>query len=308
MFAHSGPGYSRTMIIMRRAATATALTLAGALLGGAPATAKTVTDTWQITLQMPPQLWDDGASLGNLPGEGIDAFTVGATKYRIRWANATIRNLPKYMLQRQGGKTGTATAGLYDRPLTKKQLTKFKLKQRLLWLDADVLLADAGSPVCQGLTTAQLTGVLDGSITDWQQVFGGPAQAVSLRVPTDYLGKPRLLFGRKTYPGAQTTTDGGTLSVTGGAVAVQKLSYAARYVAAGGVCAVPIDGVAPNEQTTRARSYAHSYGVYYVDRKKPTKGIGAKPAPLLKRWEYFLFGPVGDSFLTTAGGRQRFLP
>ncbi len=274
-----------------------------------PAPAKTVTDFWQISLQMPPQLWDDAASLGNIPGNGIDAFTVGATKYRIRWTNATIRTLPKYMLQRQGGKYGTATAGLYDRPLTTQQLKKYKLKQRLLWLDADVLLADAASPVCQGLTAAQLTGVLDGSISDWQQVFGGSAQAVELRVPADYLGKPRVMFGRKAYAaGAKLTTDGGTLSVTGGAVAVQKLSYAARYLGTAGVCAVPIDGVTPSEQTTRDRNYQHAYGVYYVSRKKPTKGIGAKPAPLLKRWEYLLFGPVGDSFLTTSGGRQRFLP
>jgi hypothetical protein len=213
------------------------------------------------------------------------------------------------MLRQQGGKTGATTAGLYDRPLTKKQLSTYKLKQRLLWLDADVLLAEASSPACQGLTGTQLTGILSGSITDWQQVFGGSAQPVSLRIPTDYEGKPRRMFGRKTYaPGAQRTTDGGTVTVTGGAVAVQKLSYAARYLSSGRLCAVPIDGVTPSEQTTRSRSYAHSYGVYYVDRKKPTRGIGAKPAPLLKRWEYFLFGPIGDSYLTTAGGRARFLP
>lgn len=308
MSARPGPGYSRTMVNVRRGLVAGTVALGCAVGVVSPAPAKTVTDTWQVSLQMPPQLWDDAASLGNIPGDGIDAFTVGSTKYRIRWANATIRQLPKYMLQRQGGKYGTTTAGLYDRPLTKQQLKKFGLKQRLLWLDADVLLADAGSPVCQGLTAAQLTGVLDGSITDWQQVFAGQAQAVSLRVPVDYLGKPRILFGRKAYPGAQPTTDGGTLSVTGGTVAVQKLSYASKYLASGGVCAVPIGGVAPSEQTTRDRSYPHSYSVYYVDRKKPTKGIGAKPAPLLKRWEYFLFGPVGDTYLTTTGGRQRFLP
>ena len=130
-----------------------------------------------------------------------------------------------------------------------------------------------------------------------------------MRVPADYLGKPRVMFGRKAYAaGAKLTTDGGTLSVTGGGVAVQKLSYAARYLGTAGLCAVPIDGVTPSEQSTRDRNYQHAYGVYYVSRKKPTKGIGAKSAPLLKRWEYLLFGPVGDSFLTTSGDRQRFLP
>jgi hypothetical protein len=297
------------MITARRVAIATSLTLlCGPLLTG-PASAKTVAEYWQISLQMPPQLWDDAAALVDIPGNEIDAFTVGATKYRIRWTNASIRQLPKYMLRQQGGKRGVTTAGLYDRPLTKKQMKRFKLKQRLLWLDADVLLADAASPACQGLTAAQLNGVLDGSITDWQQVFGGQAGSVSLRVPTDYEGKPRRMFGRAAYaPGAQRTTDGGTLAVTGGAVAIQKLSYAAKYLTSAGVCAVPIDGVTPSEQTTRDRSYKHAYGVYYVDRRKPTKGIGAKPAPLLTRWEYFLFGEVGDTYLTTALGRTRLLP
>jgi hypothetical protein len=301
------------MLISRRGVAAVGLALAGTVGLAGPAPAKTVTDFWQISLQMPPQLWDDAAALPNIPGNGLDSFTMGTTKYRIRWTNASIRQKPKYMLRQQGGKFGTTTAGLYDRPLTKKQLTKYQLKQRLLWLDADVLLADATSPVCQGLTDGQLSGVLDGSVTDWRQVFPtGPqdvASAVSLRTPTDSAGKPRWLFGRNSFaPGAQRTTDGGTLSVTGGAVAVQKLSYAAKYLTSAGVCAVPIDGVTPSEQTTRDRSYKHAYGVYYVDRKKPTKGIGAKPAPLLKRWESLLFGEVGDTYLTTAGGRERFLP
>ena len=293
------------------AAVGVALASTVALAG--PASAKTVTDFWQISLQMPPQLWDDAAALPNITGNGLDTFTMGATKYRIRWTNASIQQLPKYMLRQQGGKYGTTTAGLYDRALTKKQLTKYKLKQRLLWLDADVLLADSASPVCQGLSDGQLAGVLDGSITDWRSVFPAwpqdLASAVSLRTPTDNTGKPRWMFGRKSFaPGAQRTTDGGTLSVTGASVAVQKLSYAAKYLASAGLCAVPVDGVTPSEQTTRDRSYRHSYGVYYVDRKKPTKGIGAKPAPLLKRWEYFLFEEAGDKYLTTAGGRTRFLP
>jgi hypothetical protein len=96
--------------------------------------------------------------------------------------------------------------------------------------------------------------------------------------------------------------------VTGGAVAVQKLSYAGRYLTSGRTCAVPIDGVTPSEQTTRDRSYKHAYGVYYVSRKKPTKGIGAKLPATIKRWESLLFGQAGDEYLTSAGGRVRFLP
>ena len=189
----------------------------------------------------------------------------------------------------------------------------YKLKQRLLWLDADILVADSASPACTGVTRPQLDGILSGAITDWRQVFPAWPQnldsRVVLRVAGSSNGEFRHHFGRNTYPSAtQRTTDGGTLGVSGGAVGVQKLSYAARYLTTAGLCAVPVDGITPSEQTTRDRTYTGAYGVYYVSRKKPTKGIGAKSAPLIKRWEELLFGAPGDTYLTTSLGRQRYLP
>jgi hypothetical protein len=292
---------------------ALALMATGLVAAPSPATAKTVTDFWQVSVQMPPQLWDDAASLPRAVGPDLDTFTKRGVKYRIQWTNAAIRQLPKYMLRQQGGRTGATTAGLYDRALSKKQLRKYGLKQRLLWLDADILVAAAASPVCAGITSAQVEGVLDGSISDWRQVLPGWSQdtdsSVALRVATAYDGSLRWHFGRNRFaPGTQRTTDGGTLSVSQGTVGIQKLSYAAKYLNGAGLCAVPVDGVTPSEQTTRDRTYAHSYGVYYVSRKKPTKGIGAKPAALIKRWEELLFGTLGDTYLTTSLGRERFLP
>lgn len=298
---------------MRNVAIVTAGVVAATGLITAPASAKTVSEFWQVSVQMPPQLWDDAAALPNIPGNADDVFTRGATTYRIRWTNAAIRQIPKYMLRQQGGRTGVTTAGLYDRPLTAQQMRKYKLKQRLLWLDADVLLADSGSPACAGVTGAQLEGILSGGITDWRQVVPTWPQnldsRVVLRVAGSSDGEFRYHFGRNTYAsGTQRSTDGGTLGVSGGAVGVQKISYAGRYLTSAGLCAVPVDGVTPSEQTTRDRSYPGAYGVYYVSRKKPTKGIGAKPAPLIKRWEELLFGALGDTYLTTSLGRQRFLP
>lgn len=277
------------------------------------AEARTVADFWQVSVQMPPQLWDDGGSLPFMMGTGVDEFSAGGTTYRIQWNNAAIRQDPAYLLRQQGGRTGVVTAGLYDHALTPAQLRKYGLKQRLLWLDADVLVADAASPVCAGLTKEQVDGVLTGSITDWRSVFptwpAGIDPAVGLRVPTDREGKPRWGFGRQRYaPTSVATTDGGSLGVTGGQVAVQKLSYAERYLASAGLCAVPVDGVTPSAETTRSLAYPHAYGVHYVSRTNPTTGIGAKPAALIRRWESLLFGAMGDEYLTTASGRARYLP
>lgn len=298
---------------MSNIAIMTAGVVAATGLITAPASAKTVSEFWQVSVQMPPQLWDDAAALPNIPGMADDVFQRGATTYRIRWTNAAIRQIPKYMLGQQGGRTGATTAGLYDRALRAQQMRKYKLKQRLLWLDADILIADSASPACTGVTRPQLDGILTGAITDWRQVFPAWPQnldsRVVLRVAGSSNGEFRHHFGRNTYPSAtQRSTDGGTLGVSGGAVGVQKLSYAARYLATAGLCAVPVDGIAPSEQTTRERSYPGAYGVYYVSRKKPTKGIGAKSAPLIKRWEELLFGAPGDTYLTTSLGRQRYLP
>ncbi len=131
---------------------------------------------------------------------------------------------------------------------------------------------------------------------------------VVLRVAGASDGKPRWHFGRNSFaPGTQRTTDSGTLSVSGGSVGIQKLSYAARYLNSTR-CPVPVDGVTPSEQSTRDRTYSGSYGVYYVSRKQPTKGIGAKLPATINRWESMLFGEAGDAYLTNSLGRARFLP
>lgn len=298
---------------MRPVATVIAGTLAATALIGTPASAKTVTDFWQVSVQMPPQLWDDAAGLPEIPGTDYDVFTRGSTTYRIQWTNASIRQLPKYMLRQQGVRRGVTTAGLYDQALSVQQLRKHRLKQRLLWLDSDILIAAAGSQACTGVSSAQLDGILSGTITDWRQAFPDWPQAmdpqVVLRVATSADGQPRWHFGRNAFGAAvQSTTDAGTLAVTAGAVAVQKLSYASKYLASAGLCAVPVNGITPTEQTTRDRTYPNSYGVYYVSRKKPTKGIGAKPAAVIKRWEELLFGAPGDAYLATSLGRSRILP
>ena len=298
--------------LLARVAAAVGVTIP--LLAGWPgaAQAKTIADFWQVSIQIPPQLWDDGASLPFIMGNAIDTFSAGGNQYRIQWNNATI-SAPGPKPSRQGGRYGTVTAGLYDRPLSEAQLRKFGLKQRLLWRDADVIVAASDSPACAGLTPDQLDGVLDGSITDWRAVFpswpAGVDPTVRLNIPLDYAGKPRWAFGRNTYaPGFTRTTDAGSLRVTGGRVAVQKLSFVERYLASAGLCAVPVGGVAPSEQTTRDLTYAPAYGVYYVSRVNPTKGIGAKPAALIERWESLLFGELGREYLTTALGRARYLP
>jgi hypothetical protein len=271
-----------------------------ALVAGTPAAAgaRTVAEFWQVNIQMAPQLWDDGNGLPFMMGDELDTFTLGATNYRIAWANASSTTPEKYLLGSKGQRNNVATAALRDRPLKPGALKRYRLTQRLLWLDADVLVAPEGSALCGGVSDAGL-----------RQILAGQDPSVRLRVATDSTGSPRWAFGRNSFGAtAIRTTDGGLLGVTGAEAAVAKLSFVHTRLAGARLCAVPVDGVTPSEQTTRDRSYRYAYGVYYVSRKNPTKGLGAKPAPLIKRWEQLLFGPMGDEYLTSALGRVRFLP
>jgi hypothetical protein len=295
-------------------AWAAAIVAGTALVGTtAESEARTIADFWQVSVQMPPQLWEDGASLPFMMGDAIDEFTARGNRYRIRWVNSSNSQLPKYMIQQQAAPYGISTAGLYDRPLTPAQLARNGLKQRLLWLDADVLVARGDSPACAGVSTAQLDGLLTGKVTDWRTVFPAwPADldsAVRLAVPVDRTGAYRWGFGRQKFPLSSTRTDdAGSLRVSGGQVGIQKLSFVERLLAPSGLCAVPVDGVTPTEQTTRSGTYPRAYGVYYVSRIHPSKGAGGKPPELIARWEALLFGPMGDAYLTTAMGRVRYLP
>ncbi len=273
----------------------------------APADAKTVREYWQVSVQMPAELWEDGANITQITGE-TDVFTLGSTRYLIRWTNATSSTVRKYMPKMQGGKWGSVTAGLYPKPLSRKTLKRWGLRQRPLWLDADILVAAADSPLCAGMSSAQVQGVLDGSIRDWGAVHPEAAGgSVTVSVVRDYSEDYRPQFGRQKYGSTvQPTTDGQTLSGTG--VSAQKFSYAHRALSSGTLCAVPVDGVTPSEQSIRDRSYPYAYTVYYVDRVKPRRGkTGISKAQRI-RWEQFLFGDRGREYLLTQGGRQRLLP
>ena len=71
-----------------------------------------------------------------------------------------------------------------------------------------------------------------------------------------------------------------------------------------GACAVPVDGISPNDATVASGAYPHTQRVYWVTKKKQPK----YERTVRRAYEKYLFGTVGDQFLGTVGQRDRLRP
>jgi len=274
----------------------------------------TFVGTWGVSVEMPPQLWDDAGSLPLKAAPFRDKFRQNGKSYAVVWAPSTVRatGTADILEHLARGRSGPGAAVL-DKRLPASFLTKRNLQQRRIWSDADVLVADAGSPVCRGMTAGQLQELLAGEITDWRTLYPDwPADrpsSVDLWYPADYKNDPRILFGRTTYARrARKTTDAGTLMTSQNAVGVNKLSYALQYVEPGRRCLAPIGGVAPSEASVRDGSYPYGYDVWWVDYKHVDGRHTVEYPAERKRWYHWLWSQKTRHYLQTFLNRHRFLP
>lgn len=274
----------------------------------------TFVGTWGISLWVPPQLWDDAGSLPMAATPFREKFRQDGKRYAIVWAPLTVRAPGTAQILKQlAAKHPLPSATVLDKPLAVSFLRKHGLQQRKIWSDADVLVADDGSPACRGMGESDLQKLLGGEITDWRTLYPDwPADrptAVDLWYPADYKNDPRILFGHETYPKrARKTTDAGTLMTSSNAVGVNKLSYATQYVEQGRRCLVPIGGVAPSEATVRDHSYAFAYDVWWVDFKRVDGRHTSEYPALRKRWYHWLWSQKTRHYLETYLNRRRVLP
>ena len=170
---------------MRNARTAVLVVsvAALALTMPSPAAAK-VTETWRVAINMPESLSIDAGGIFSITPDK-QKLKVNGRKRTGRWQNFTISYPTLSQALKQTREGPAAGRSAVDRPLTRKQSKK--LSQRLLWIDADVLLVSADNPVCQtGVTSAQIQQMLSGGTRDWQQI-AAPAHG-----PQGALRHPRV--------------------------------------------------------------------------------------------------------------------
>ncbi len=302
---------ARTAVLI--AGTAVALA-AGMTAGvGAPASAK---ETWQVVVHMPESLWHDGANLFTL-AEGKQKLKVGRTARRGIWQNYTFSHpTTKQALKQAGEKDQPQDAALSDRRLNRRESKR--LRQRPLWVDADVLLVDPRNPACtSGLSSTAVREILAGSRADWGSLV--PAGSWPIGAPTairpyvaawDDFGSPEAqpLFGMRRIGGSTRVVV--ESSAVAAAASNISAAVAAKYSALRfrpGACAVPVDGVAPTDATVRAGTYPFSATVYWVTKKNRPRSFRVYQAAE-KAFAKRLFGSPGRRYLATQQQRDRLRP
>lgn len=223
--------------------------------------------------------------IGFIPIQGIDPknagtpVRIGGRRYRLLWLNAGGSTPSLGLTLSNLARLSPSNKGVFaDRPLTSKERRRFAVLVDL-GRDADVLVAAAGHPACRGISRAAARGIARGSITRWSDagVSGVEPDAISLRLAgTDTsFTEMRLGSPSKKPARARIEADGGIAAAARGdrsVAAVTSWSRARAWRA--GVCAVPLGGVAPTDETVRSLAYPEAYRITFVAaRRRPADGL-----------------------------------
>ncbi len=279
------------MRAVRRAA------LAGMCLAAlvpASAGAATQRTSFQMVQLSPSRVWQETSFLPFAlpdPLDRIYTYRLGSQRFVGPWfpasgggptATSLLDRVHRGATTRIGA-TGTEGV-IVDRPLTARERGRFRTLADL-YRDADVLVVAAGHPACGGLTVAQARAIARGAVTRWSQVApGASADAIRVRhlvggtgdaVPhlgTRWVGT--LNRQRVNYaPGAVGAADGGVAAAAAGDRSIAAITTWSRIrFASPGVCAVPLNGVAPSDATVAGLSYPEAFPVSYVVTRKLVGG------------------------------------
>jgi hypothetical protein len=249
------------------------------------AAAKTYPDSFQLQQLTPLRIWQETSAVPFAlpdPVDRIYRYRIGSRVFVGPWtpaatsvttASAALRRIDKNVYSRMSA----ATEGvLVDRRLSARERRRFKALADL-YRDGDVLVVAAGHPACSGLTRAQARSIASGGITRWSQVVAGAgADAIKVRYPVSASGFGVPHFGTKVVgkynkqrlnyaPGAAGAPDGGVAAAAQGDQAIAAITTWSKVrTRSGGICVVPLDGVAPSDASVAGLRYPEAFPVAYV--------------------------------------------
>jgi hypothetical protein len=257
------------------------------LVGALPATAaaKTYRDGFQLQQLTPLRIWQETSAVPFALPDPVDRvyrYRIGSRVFVGPWtpastsvttASVALRSIDKNVYSR----SSAATQGvLVDRRLSARERRRFKTLAEL-YRDGDVLVVAAGHPACAGLTRAQARSIASGGVTRWSQVVAGAgADAIKVRYPVSSSGFGVPHFGAKVVGkynkqrlnyarGAVGAQDGGVGAAAQGDQAIAAITTWSRVrTRSGGICVVPLDGVAPSDATVAGLRYPEAFPVAYV--------------------------------------------
>lgn len=244
---------------------------------GAPAgaDAKTYYRYHQVNLTVPATL---SRHIGFIPIKSIApldkvvTFRVGRDRVKGTWNNNIFGGLRSTtfilkITREEGRRGGVDDLVLTDRALTVAERRTFKVLADL-GRDADVLVVARDHPACGGgLTSSQARQIASGAVTRWSQVMPLPAgqpDAIALH----HTVAERAFEGRfgldKLPAGARGVPDGGMSAAASGDRTVAGITAWSRYRSSRGGCAVPLDGVAPTNETVHGLRFPGAHPVQLV--------------------------------------------
>lgn len=270
----------------------------------APASAAAIPTASYLTLaeypmHASPRILEDVRYLAPTiaPFEQRFLYVAGGVRYPVRWnvqypgtflsTAAALRLMHREAIGRHS-RTGISGGIYLERALTAAERKRFALVVDL-YRDADVLVVAAGHPACAGLSRAQARGIATGRFTRWSQVVSGaPEGTIRVRhLPGQTrLGtkqKFRFVKGKgnrfyETYAkGAKASKDGGVTAAAGDKLIAAVTSWSRIRRGTAGVCAAPLGGVAPTDESVLALRYPEAFRVQFVaHRRAPTFALSKR--------------------------------
>ena len=196
---------------------------------------------------------------------------------------------------------GTASIGMSSRRTKPTEVSAagakgLNLKPTIVAFDGIAIVVNAGNPV-KGLTKQQVEKIFTGDITDWSAV-GGTAGKISIYTRNTSSGTysdfKELAMKKRDYAGSAQKMAGNEQIAAEVGKNAGGIGYVGlAYIKAGGLKAVPVEGIAPSQATVRSKEYPFSRPTFYY-----THG---EPAGEAKEFVDFTLSPKGQAIVSQVG-------
>jgi phosphate transport system substrate-binding protein len=196
---------------------------------------------------------------------------------------------------------GTADIGMSSRRAKSSEVgaaaSKGKtMKPHIVAYDGMAVILNSANPI-KSLTKKQVEQIFTGDVTDWSAV-GGSAGKISIYTRNTSSGTysdwKELAMKKRDYAGGSQKMAGNEQIAAEVGKNPNGIGYVGMaYTKAGGVKVVPIDGVAPSQQTVLGKTYPYARPTFYY-----TNG---EPSGLAKEFLDFTTGSGGQKIVAQVG-------
>ena len=170
------------------------------------------------------------------------------------------------------------------------------LKPTVVAYDGVAVIVNSTNPI-KALTKKQVEQIFTGDVTDWSAV-GGSGGKISIYSRNTSSGTysdwKELAMKKRDYAGSSQKMAGNEQIAAEVGKNQNGVGYVGMaYTKASGVKVVPIDGVAPSQETVLGKTYPYARPTFYY-----TNG---EPSGLAKEFVNFTSGPVGQKIVAQVG-------